>query len=961
MQIIRPSWLGHFAENETRQPVYSLDIASDGVRLVTGGLDGKVRIWSVSECLDPADDPEKTGLLATMSAHTGSVLCVRFSTNGRWLASGSDDKVLIIWERDESASTTQTRTFGEKEEVKEVWKVHRRLVGHQGDIVDLAWSHDSALLVSTGIDSTVIIWSGTTFERKKELTSHASSVKGITFDPAGKYFATASDDRTLKVWRTNDYVCEATISHPFQNSPITTYFRRPSWSPDGTNIAGANSMNGQVHSISIISRGTWDSDINLIGHENAVEVVKFNPVMFLRDDSQVTIVACAGLDRTLSVWNTAHARPIMTASDIAEQGVSDLGWTPDGLSLFVCSFDGTLTIIRYEEAEFGKALGPEANEEALNKYGAGRHGAVMPESIDQLRLEEESRKDEEESKKGRIADLMGGADSSISKVIARVKDPSIVNPENSASLDVEMADRSPGPVEEPNTITVDPPKTTSRPEADDQQKRLDGKTTEATTTTSEVQAPSKPYVHKVTMVNGKKRIQPQLISNGQTQPAFARPSSTVAASSTQTLNISQPSQALPTGGIPALIIGNKRAADEEHQDTPNSKRPSATANIHGADEPPEFMRPAVIAPASTVSAVRLGTPQVKSWISHNQTNGGVAYVLEARNAENTHDPTKLTFMRGTKIEWIDYLRSPVVLLVGTPQFVAVGCEDGGILIWTLSGRRFMSELVIEAIPSFLEARDEYLMVISSIGILHVWNLKQQRSPFAPVSLAPILDAATSLVDKIRRTSSVSQAHISSDGVPILTLTNGDGYMYHADMRTFLKISEGWWAISSSYWDASGLQGRRDTGSGLLAMIERRTNDEVMRQGKGRILSRIVKQAMMKEGFENLEATVSIGHLENRLSATKMLKSKDEYHTILLMYAKKIAEEGMTQRVEELCRELIGPMSKASQALSSWDQNVLGLDKRVLLRECLSQMGRFRGVQRVCTEYDEALKRLTAVP
>lgn len=953
MLIIRPSWLGHFAENETRQPIYSLDVASDGVRLVTGGLDGKVRIWSVSDCLTPSDDLEKTGLLATMSAHTGSVLCVRFSTNGRWLASGSDDKVLIIWERDESASTTRNRTFGEKEEIKEVWKVHRRLVGHQGDIVDLAWSHDSAMLVSTGIDSTIIIWSGTTFERKKELTSHASSVKGITFDPAGKYFATASDDRTLKVWRTNDYVCEATITQPFQNSPITTYFRRPSWSPDGNNIAGANSMNGQVHSVSIIGRGTWDSDINLIGHENAVEVVKFNPVIFQRDDAQITIVACAGLDRTLSVWNTAHARPIMTASDIAEQGISDLGWTPNGLSLFVSSFDGTLTIIRYEETEFGKALGPEANDEALSKYGAGRHGAVMPESVDQLRLEDESRKDEEESKKGRIADLMGGEES-LSKTIASAPP----KPPDNSTPDTVMVDCSPILVDEPstnNTVQVDqampfPPTTTST-------KVNTNSSGGPTTSTSAASASSKPYVHKVTMVNGKKRIQPQLISNGQSPPVFSTPSTNTVAASAQVLQISQPSQALPTGGIPALIIGNKRAAEEEHSDTPNGKK--ITTSNDKTNGPPDFLRPAVIAPATTVSAIRLGVPQIKSLITHNSNSGTVAYVLEARNAENSHDPTKLTFMRGIKIEWIDYLRSSVVLMTGTSQFVAVGCEDGGILIWTPSGRRFMPEISTEAIPSFLEARDGYLMAISSIGMLHVWDLKNQQSPFAPVSLAPILDSATSLVDKVRRTSSISQAHISAEGVPILTLTNGDGYMYHADMHTFLKVSEGWWAISSSFWDASGLQGRKDAGTGILSMIERRTNDEVMRQGRGRILSRIVKQAMMKEGFENLESTVSIGHLENRLGATKLLKSKDEYHTILLMYARKIAEEGMTQRVEELCRELIGPMTKASQSLSSWDPNVLGLDKRVLLKECLSQMGRFRGVQRTCTEFDDALRRLTS--
>ena len=911
MYYIRPSWLGHFNENEARQPIYSLDVSSDGARLATGGLDGKVRVWDVPLCIDPpADDSDQTGLLATIPAHTGGVLCVKFSPNRRWLASGSDDKILIIWERDETAST-QNRAFGEKETIKEVWKVHRRLVGHENDIVDLAWSHDSALLVSAGLDSIVLIWSGTTFEKKKELNAHASSVKGITFDPAGKYFATESDDRTVKVWRTNDFVCEATIDQPFLNSPISTYFRRPSWSPDGNYIAGANSMNGQVHSVAIIDRGTWQSDINLIGHEGAVEVVKFNPVLFQRDDKHVNFLACAGQDRTLSIWNTSCARPITTSTDITEQGVSDLAWAPSGLSLFVCSFDGSVTVCRFDESEFGKALGTEVNEEALSKYGAGRHGAVMPESVEQLQLEELSRKETEDNRSSRMADLMGST--SVAK-----------EPE-----DVVMTEARPD-------VHVSVPTNGSEARAGESQSVADRAEEKV-----EEPRPTQPvkYVQKVTLVNGKKRIQPQLISNGPAQPTVVVRSQ---AAPTQTMEISQPSQVLPKGGMPVAIVGNKRPAEDAVQSN-NAKRMT--------EEVPEFLRPAVISPATSVAQIRLGVPQIRSFISHSQQS----YILEARNAENAHDPSKLTFMKNGKIEWIDYLRSPVVLLNGTSSFVAAGCEDGGIFIWTLSGRRYLSEIVIEAVPSFLEARDDSLMVISSIGLLHIWNLKEKRSPFPQVSLAPILDAASSVVDQVRRSASITQAGLAAKDIPLVTLSNGDGYMYHADMFSWMKLSEGWWAISSSYWDASGLPTRGDS-HGLLGLIERRTNEEVMRMGKGRVLSRIVKQALMKEGFEGFEASVSIAHLENRLSAAALLSSKSEYHTVLIMYARKIAEENMSGKVDELCRELLGPQYKTQT--STWQASIMGLDKRDLLRECLAQMGKFRGVQRVCTEYADLLNKLT---
>lgn len=92
----------------------------------------------------------------------GVVLCVRFSPSGRFLASGSDDQIIMIWERDESSSGFG-RVFGSSDINVENWKGTRRLAGHESDVCDLAWSNDSSYLASCGLDSLVIIWDGNTF------------------------------------------------------------------------------------------------------------------------------------------------------------------------------------------------------------------------------------------------------------------------------------------------------------------------------------------------------------------------------------------------------------------------------------------------------------------------------------------------------------------------------------------------------------------------------------------------------------------------------------------------------------------------------------------------------------------------------------------------------------------------------------------------------------------------------
>ena len=74
----------------------------DGSRIATGGLDAKIRIWSTKPILNTVSEqtnrPPKS--LCTLTMHTGPVLCVRWANSGRWLASGSDDEIVMVWDLD---------------------------------------------------------------------------------------------------------------------------------------------------------------------------------------------------------------------------------------------------------------------------------------------------------------------------------------------------------------------------------------------------------------------------------------------------------------------------------------------------------------------------------------------------------------------------------------------------------------------------------------------------------------------------------------------------------------------------------------------------------------------------------------------------------------------------------------------------------------------------------------------
>ena len=61
--------------------------------------DGFVRIWSTEAIYNAADQSySKPRQLAYMNYHSGTIHSVRFAGNGKYLASGADDKIVCVYQ-----------------------------------------------------------------------------------------------------------------------------------------------------------------------------------------------------------------------------------------------------------------------------------------------------------------------------------------------------------------------------------------------------------------------------------------------------------------------------------------------------------------------------------------------------------------------------------------------------------------------------------------------------------------------------------------------------------------------------------------------------------------------------------------------------------------------------------------------------------------------------------------------
>jgi hypothetical protein len=270
----------------------------------------------------PLPDLPHHALLRTLT-HANYVTSVAVAPDGTWLASGSDDKTVRIWD----AATGQQRTV---------------LTGHTGGVTALAIAPDGTWLASGSEDKTVRIWDAATGQQRTVLTGPISGVTALAIAPDGTWLAIALLDGTVRQWLLT--VSRGGILH-------TAYVRAVAISPDGTWLATLSddwtmqtcdlvvaenpivsfpTPTGGVHSRLMYPDGKWLTTESHRpfppGLTSGVTAVAIAP--------DGTWLAAASLDRMVRIWNPA-ARQQRVISTGHTGGVTALaiaptapGWPP---------------------------------------------------------------------------------------------------------------------------------------------------------------------------------------------------------------------------------------------------------------------------------------------------------------------------------------------------------------------------------------------------------------------------------------------------------------------------------------------------------------------------------------------------------------------------------------------------------------------------------------------------------
>jgi WD40 repeat protein len=263
--------------------VFSIDISPDGKSLISSSFDQTIRCWNLNEfeCTKIIREPSESDRMYS----------VKYSPDGKFFAGSSSDKTIKLWSLKSGLCI-------------------RKFVGHDDWVRAISFSNDGLKLLSGSDDKTVKIWDVITGECLKTLEGYSAQIRALSVSPNGDEIFVGCEDNSLQFiqWEKNEHVRarSRSLAHDSRINGI-------SFNPDKRLLATA-SFDKTVKLWNLRGSVAFDEIAILKGHTGCVNTVLFSP------DSN--FLASAGADCSVKLWNLKTRNCVSTLT-----GHNDWIWT----------------------------------------------------------------------------------------------------------------------------------------------------------------------------------------------------------------------------------------------------------------------------------------------------------------------------------------------------------------------------------------------------------------------------------------------------------------------------------------------------------------------------------------------------------------------------------------------------------------------------------------------------------
>ena len=313
----------------------ALSLSPDATRLVYA-------VGSVASVVDLATGTEVTRL----PMHADWISVIEFGYGGNWLATGSVDNTVRLYDRS--------------------FQLSRTLMGHQSEVLAIAFPRDGSMVATASKDRTVRLWNATNGRPVATLAGAEEGARALAFTPDGQRIIAGTPGGQMMVWDVptagGTLLRWSALGPADLSRDGKTLVLRGSWidtaksetpkfgvltldartgdvaarwewsgrrtncmalSPDKRRIAICDGVGG----LELVDTHTGSNRIDLEGHTDQVESVVYS------DDGQQ--VVSGGLDGTVRFWNVSSGRPIQVIQ--LSGPVGKVEFSPDGFTLATTS------------------------------------------------------------------------------------------------------------------------------------------------------------------------------------------------------------------------------------------------------------------------------------------------------------------------------------------------------------------------------------------------------------------------------------------------------------------------------------------------------------------------------------------------------------------------------------------------------------------------------------------------
>ena len=301
-------------------------IFPDGKHVASAGIDSFIRIWQW----------ENIKCLKAVQGHADRIVSLCVSKDSKTIISGSKDKTLRVWGLDNNWNYRElekqgfvfkrihitpdgTRCIASGTTWKyspfmwdmENYGLLKTLDGHTDYVNDIELSSDGKLLASASSDRSIRIWNIEDSSRFNTLTGHSNSAIKVNFTVYSHYVVSIDgypyERSTLRVWKFENQEC-------FRSIQCNLY----GLSPDGYRIA----TNGIGNTIQIWDLYSGESYVSLEG-------LGYKPSSFCFTPDGKYFIFSGNDDRTLRICDVSSGECIAVYQ--ANNSFSDMDITASGL------------------------------------------------------------------------------------------------------------------------------------------------------------------------------------------------------------------------------------------------------------------------------------------------------------------------------------------------------------------------------------------------------------------------------------------------------------------------------------------------------------------------------------------------------------------------------------------------------------------------------------------------------